>query len=34
VKLPPPTAEVGEKCKKGESGCNSKGEFDGSFFGE
>jgi hypothetical protein len=34
VKLPPPTAQVGEKCVKGQAGCNSKGKFDGSFFGE
>jgi hypothetical protein len=34
VKLPPPTAQVGEKCEKGQAGCNSKGKFDGSFFGE
>ena len=32
--LPPPTTQVGEKCEKGVAGCNSKGEFDGSFFGE
>jgi hypothetical protein len=34
VKLPPPTTAVGDKCKQGEAGCNEKGEFDGSFFGE
>lgn len=34
VKLPPPTAQVGEKCEKGTAGCSESGEFDGSFFGE
>lgn len=26
--------KVGDTCKKGSAGCNSGGEFDGSFFGE
>jgi hypothetical protein len=34
VKLPPPTTQVGEECKKGTAGCSESGEFDGSFFGE
>jgi hypothetical protein len=34
VKMPPPTTQLGDKCKKDEAGCNSKGNFDGSFFGE
>jgi hypothetical protein len=32
--LPPPTVKVGGKCEKKVAGCNEKGEFDGSFFGE
>lgn len=31
VKLPPPTAELGEKCQEGTSGCEG-GEFNGNFF--
>lgn len=34
VKLPPPTTQVGEKCKQGTSGCSDSGEFNGNFFGE
>jgi hypothetical protein len=31
VKLPPPTAELGDKCEEGTSGCED-GEFNGNFF--
>lgn len=31
VKLPPPTAGVGDKCEEGTSGCDG-GEFNGNFF--
>jgi hypothetical protein len=34
VNLPPPKIQVGEKCDKNVAGCNSSGEFDGSYFGE
>jgi hypothetical protein len=34
VNLPPAKIQVGEKCEKKVAGCNSKGEFDGSYFGE
>jgi hypothetical protein len=34
VKMPPATIQVGEKCDKDVAGCNNKGEYDGSFFGE
>jgi hypothetical protein len=33
VHLPPPKVQIGEKCNKEVAGCNSKGEYDGSFFG-
>jgi hypothetical protein len=34
VKLPPPTATVGEKCSKATAGCSKNGKFTGEFFGE
>lgn len=34
VTMPPATAKVGEKCQKDVAGCNTNGEFDGSYFGE
>jgi hypothetical protein len=34
VKMAPPTVKIGGKCEKDAAGCNEKGEFDGTFFGE